>query len=80
MTNPAAKTPSEIVITNNTMLFSIYFMEGFVMCMEGKKQCIPDSDLRDSLTTSILNLSKENQIEVLRKALELGFFKNKEES
>lgn len=50
------------------------------MCMEGKKQCIPDSDLRDSLTTSILNLSKENQIEVLRKALELGFFKNKEES
>lgn len=79
MTNPAAKTPSEIVITNNTMLFSIYFMEGFVMCVENKKEIVPDSDLRNSLTASIMNLSKENQIKVLRKALELGFFKNKED-
>lgn len=79
MTNPVAKAPSDIVNSTNTIFVIIYFMEGFVMCVENKKEIVPDSDLRNSLTASIMNLSKENQIKVLRKALELGFFKNKED-
>lgn len=79
MTNPVAKAPSDIVNSTNTIFVIIYFMEGFVMCVENKKEIVPDSDLRNSLTASIMNLSKENQIKVLRKALELGFLKNKED-
>ena len=49
------------------------------MGMKSEKQIIPDSDLRNLLIENIIKLSKENQGKVFRKALELGFFKNKKD-
>ncbi len=74
MTNPVAKAPSDIVNSTNTIFVIIYFMEDFVMCVENKKEIVPDSDLRNSLTASIMNLSKENQIKVFAKSIRIRIF------
>lgn len=79
MTNPVIKTLSDIVTSANTIFIIICFMEGFAMDMKSEKQIIPDSDLRNLLIENIIKLSKENQGKVFRKALELGFFKNKKD-
>ena len=74
MTNPVAKTPSDIVNSANTIFVIIYFMEGFVMCVESTKQCVPDSELRKALINSIIKLSKDKQKIVIEEAKRLGFF------
>ena len=44
------------------------------MCMESAKQCVPDSDLRNTLINSIMKLSKDKKEIVIEEAKQLGFF------